>query len=187
MISVIDLGIRAHEPYARVVLVTFCGVTVIPLAVELYEEPEMDLAVELRITVDPHILDTGNVQQHLAAGIINVAVTAVLREASVCGMFIVPCTRKEPEPKVVMYPVEDIPCGCNIILAPETGHYFPGDGIRITVAYVIGSVVSAASLVLGSLRSYLDLYGRFGSTDIAGLVTGPVYELVSAGLCIIDL
>ena len=169
------------------VIVTFCSVTVIPLAVELYKEPEMDLAVEFRITVNPHILDPGNVQEHLAAGIINVAVAAVLREASVCGMFVVPCTRKESEPKVVMYPVEDIPCGCNIILAPETGHNFSGEGIRIAVTYIIGSVVSAARLILCGLGCDLDLYGRCGSSDIAGLVTCPVYELVSSGLCIIDL
>ena len=67
MISVIDLRIRAHEPYARMVIVTFCGIAVVPLTIELYEEPEMNLSVELRITVNPHILNSCNVQQHLAA------------------------------------------------------------------------------------------------------------------------
>lgn len=67
MIFVIDLRIGAHEPDARMIVVALCGIAVIPLAVELYEKPEMDLAVTLGVTVNSHILDPGNVQKHLAA------------------------------------------------------------------------------------------------------------------------
>ena len=67
MIFVVDLCIRAHEPDSGMIIVTLCCVAVVPLAVELYEEPEMNLSVELRITVNPHILNSCNVQQHLAA------------------------------------------------------------------------------------------------------------------------
>ena len=48
MISVVDLSIGAHEPDARMIVITLCGIAVIPLAVELYKKPEMDLAIKLR-------------------------------------------------------------------------------------------------------------------------------------------
>ena len=67
MVSVVDLGIRAHEPDTRMIVVTFCSITVIPLAVKLYQKPEVDLAVKLRITVNTHVLDPRDVQKHLAA------------------------------------------------------------------------------------------------------------------------
>ena len=62
MISVIDLIIRAHEPYARVIVVTFCSVAVIPLTVKLYEEPVVNIAVVLRITVDSHVRDDCSIE-----------------------------------------------------------------------------------------------------------------------------
>ena len=92
MISVIDLIIRAHEPYARVIVVTFGSIAVIPLTIKLYEEPVVNIAVVLRITVDSHIRDTGSIKKHLAACIVNIAVTAVSGESSVCGIFVIRCS-----------------------------------------------------------------------------------------------
>ena len=67
MISVIDLGIGAHEPNARMVAVAFSSIAVIPLTVELYQKPEVDLAVKLGVTVNTHILNAGDIEKHLAA------------------------------------------------------------------------------------------------------------------------
>ena len=187
MIFVVDLCIRAHEPDAGMIIVTFCCIAVIPLAVELYEEPVMDLAVTLRITVDSHILDSGNVQKHLAAGIVNIAVTAALCESSVCGVFIVPGSGKKSEPQIVMNPVEDGSCSLNIVLSVKTGHYFSRKSIRITVTYIIGSGVSAGGLILCCRGSDLDLYGRCGSCDISGLITRLVNDLISTCLGVINL
>ena len=122
MIFVVDLCIRAHEPDAGMIIVTFCCVAVVPLAVELYEEPVMDLAVTLRITVNSHILDSGNVQKHLAAGKVNIAVTTVLSESSVCGVFIVPGSGKKSEPQIVMNPVEDSSCRLDLAASPKACH-----------------------------------------------------------------
>ena len=97
MVPVIDLVIRAHKPDTRMIFVTFCCIAVVPLAVEFYEQPEMDLAIKLRITVNPHILDPGNIEEHFAAGKIDVTVTATLCKSPVCSMFIIACTREESE------------------------------------------------------------------------------------------
>lgn len=97
MVSVIDLCISAHEPDAGMIAVTFCSIAVIPFAVKLYEKPEMDLTVELRITVNTHVFNSCDVQKHLAAGIVNIAVTALLRKASVCCMFVITRTPEESE------------------------------------------------------------------------------------------
>ena len=67
VISVVDLGIGAHKPNARMVAVAFSSIAVIPLTVELYQKPEVDLAVKLGITVNTHILNAGDVKEHLAA------------------------------------------------------------------------------------------------------------------------
>ena len=67
MISVVYLCIGAHEPDAGVIAVTFCSIAVIPLTIELYQEPEMNLAVKLRVTVNTHVLNACEVQKHLAA------------------------------------------------------------------------------------------------------------------------
>ena len=88
MISVVDLGVGAHEPYSGVVLITLRSIAVVPFAVKLNQKPEMYLAVKLRITVDSHILDSCKIKKHLTAGIVNEAVAAVLCKASVGSMFV---------------------------------------------------------------------------------------------------
>ena len=45
VIFVVDLFIRAHEPDARVIAVTFGSIAVIPLTIELNEEPVVNVAV----------------------------------------------------------------------------------------------------------------------------------------------
>ena len=92
MISVVDLIIRAHEPYARVIVVTFGCVAVIPLTVKLYEEPVVNVSVVLRITVDSHIGNACFIKKHLAACIVNIAVSAVSGESPVCGIFVIRCS-----------------------------------------------------------------------------------------------
>ena len=92
MISVVDLFIRAHEPYARVIVVTFCSVAVIPFTVKLYEKPEVNIAVILGITVDSHVGNTCSIKKHLAACIVNIAVTAVSGKSSVSGSFVIRCS-----------------------------------------------------------------------------------------------
>ena len=92
MISVVDLIVSAHEPDARVVVVTFGSIAVIPFTVELYEEPVVNVAVISRITVDSHVLDTCDIEEHLAACVVNVAVTVMSCESSVCGVLICACT-----------------------------------------------------------------------------------------------
>ena len=67
MISVVDLIVRAHEPDARMVVVTFGSIAVIPFAVKLNEEPVVNVAVISRITVDSHVLDACDIKEHLAA------------------------------------------------------------------------------------------------------------------------
>lgn len=143
MISVVDLGIGAHEPDAGVIAVSFCSIAVIPLAVKLYQKPEVDLAVKLRVTVNTHVLDSCDVQKHFAAGIVNIAVTAVLRKSSVCRMFIIARTPEESEGKVIVNPVEDRSCGLYFVISVKAGHNFSGDSVRIAVTYVICSRIAA--------------------------------------------
>ena len=57
----------------------------------------MDLAVKLGVTVDPHVLDSRDIKKHLAAGIVNIAVTALLRKSSVGSMLIDALAGEEPE------------------------------------------------------------------------------------------
>ncbi len=114
MILVVDLIIRAHEPDAGVIAVSFCSVTVIPLTVEFYQKPIVDVAVISRITVNSHVGDACLIEEHLAACVINIAVTAVLCESSVCGILIVRSAGEESKPQCVVNPVEDSSCSLNI-------------------------------------------------------------------------
>lgn len=88
MISVVDLIVRAHEPDARMVVVTFGSIAVIPFAVKLNEEPVVNVAVISRITVDSHVLDSCDIKEHLAACEVNEAVSVVSCESSVSGTLI---------------------------------------------------------------------------------------------------
>ena len=92
MISVVDLIVCTHEPDARMVVVTFGSIAVIPFTVELYEEPVVNVAVISRITVYSHVLDACNIKEHLAACVVNIAVTVMSCESSVCGVLICTCT-----------------------------------------------------------------------------------------------
>ena len=67
MILIVDLFIRAHEPYAWVIVVTFCSIAVIPLTVKLYEKPVVNVSVVLRITFNSHVRDACSIKKHLAA------------------------------------------------------------------------------------------------------------------------
>ena len=67
MILIVDLGIRTHEPYARMIVITFCSIAVIPLTVKLNEEPVVNVSVVLRITVNSHVGNTCSIEKHLAA------------------------------------------------------------------------------------------------------------------------
>ena len=67
MISVVDLLVGTHEPDARMVVVTFGSIAVIPFAVELNEEPVVNVSVISGITVNSHVLDTCHIKEHLAA------------------------------------------------------------------------------------------------------------------------
>ena len=86
MILIIDLSISAHEPDAGVIVITFGSIAVIPLAVKFYQKPVVNVAVISGITVDSHALDSCSIKEHLAACIVNVAVTVVLCESSVCSI-----------------------------------------------------------------------------------------------------
>ena len=88
MVSVVDLLISTHEPDARMVVVTFGSIAVVPFAVELNEQPVVNVAVISRITVNSHILDSCHIKEHLAAGIVNIAVTVMSCETSVCSILI---------------------------------------------------------------------------------------------------
>ena len=77
MILIVDLFIRAHEPYARVIVVTFCSIAVIPLTVELYEIPVVAVGVD-RESLDHHVRNACAVEEHFRAGKIYVTVTAAL-------------------------------------------------------------------------------------------------------------
>ena len=117
MISVVDLGIGAHEPNARMVAVAFSSIAVIPLTIELYQKPEVDFTVKFGITVNTHILDACDIKKHLAAGIVNIAVTAVPCKSSVCGMFVVTRAPKESERQGVVDPVENGSGGLDFIIS----------------------------------------------------------------------
>ena len=67
MILIVDLIIRAHKPYARMIVVTFCSIAVIPLTIKLYKEPIVNISVVLGITVDSHVRDACSIKKHLAA------------------------------------------------------------------------------------------------------------------------
>ena len=67
MVSVIYFCVCTHEPDTGVIAVTFCGIAVIPFAVKINKEPEMDISVICRITVYSHVRDAGAVEKHLAA------------------------------------------------------------------------------------------------------------------------
>ena len=84
MVFVIDLGIRAHEVNASSVSETRC-VTVIPLAVEFNEIPVVVASVN-RISLDHHVRDSCLVKKHLAACIINIAVTRTSGETPVSSL-----------------------------------------------------------------------------------------------------
>ena len=88
MISVVDLLVGTHEPDARMVVVTFGCITVVPFAVELNEQPIVNIAVISRITVDSHVLDSRHVKEHLAACVVNITVTVMSCEASVSSVLI---------------------------------------------------------------------------------------------------
>ena len=68
------------------IVITFCSVAMIPLTVELYEEPVVNVSVILRITVDSHVGDTSSIKKHLAACIINIAVTRTSGETPVSSL-----------------------------------------------------------------------------------------------------
>ena len=74
------------------VVVTFCSIAVIPFAVKLYEEPVVNVAVISRITVYSHVLDSCDIKEHLAACVINVAVSVVFCKSSVSGTLICTCS-----------------------------------------------------------------------------------------------
>ena len=119
MVFVIDLGISAHEINAASVPETRC-ITMIPLAVELNEIPVMIAPVN-RISLDHHVRDSCLVKEHLAAGIVYVAVSRTFRETSVSCLRI----RKASAMNIVdvaMNPVKDIPGSLDVILSPEAGH-----------------------------------------------------------------
>ena len=92
MISVVDLRISAHEPDTGMVVITFRGIAVIPFAVELDEKPVVNVAVISRITVNSHVFDACKIQEHLAACVINVAVTVMSGKSSVSSTLISTCT-----------------------------------------------------------------------------------------------
>ena len=77
MVSVVDLLVSTHEPDAGMVVVTFSSIAVVPFSVELNEQPIVNIAVISRITVNSHVLDSGHIKKHLAAGIVNIAVTVM--------------------------------------------------------------------------------------------------------------
>ena len=143
MVLVIYLIISTHEPDARMIVVTFCCVAVIPLPVQLYKEPEVDIAVTGRRTVDPHVRNACSIQEHLAACIVNIAVTVMQRESSVSRVLIIRCSRKEPEPECVVDPVEYRSCGLDIAVFADVGKHLRSKCVRITVSYMISTVVSA--------------------------------------------
>ena len=120
MVPVIDLIIRAHKPYARVIVISFSRVTVIPLTVKLYQKPIVDISVISRITVYSHVRNACLIEKHFAARIIYIAVAAALGESSVCGIFIVGSSGKKSEPQIVVNPVEDCSCSLNIVASDET-------------------------------------------------------------------
>ena len=120
MILIVYLFVRAHEPYARVIVVALCSIAVIPLTIKLYEEPVVNISVVLRITVDSHVRNAGCIKKHLAACIVNVAVTAVSCKSSVSGSFIIRRSGEKSEPQIVVNPVEDCSCSLNIVSSYET-------------------------------------------------------------------
>ena len=92
MVLIVDLIIGAHEPHTGVIAVSFGSVTVIPLTVKLYQKPIVNVSVISRVTVNSHVRDACFIKEHLAACVVNIAVTAVLCESSVCGMLIIRST-----------------------------------------------------------------------------------------------
>ena len=120
MILVIDLIVGAHEPYTGVIAVSFCCVTVIPLTVEFNQKPIVDISVISRITVNSHVRDSSLIEEHLAACVVNVAVTASFCKSSVCGMLVIRCSGQESEPQIIVYPVEDRSGCLNIAASSES-------------------------------------------------------------------
>ena len=113
MISVVDLVISTHEPDARMIAVTLGGITVIPLTVKFYEQPIVDITVISRIAVYSHILDSRAIQEHLAASIVNITVTVMLRKSSVSGILKIAFSAEQTEPQCIVNPVEDRSCSLN--------------------------------------------------------------------------
>ena len=89
----------------------------IPLAVELNEIPVV-VASGYRISLDHHVRDSGKIEQHLAAGIINVAVSGTSGETSVSSLCVAQASAIRIV-NVVVYPVEDRSGSLYVIASPE--------------------------------------------------------------------
>ena len=122
MISVIDLIVCAHEPDARMVVVTFGSIAVIPFAVELNEEPVVNVAVISRITVYSHVLDACDIKEHLAACVVNVAVTASSGKSSVSCSLIGKPSSDMRVIDIAVNPVEDSSCRLDLAASPKACH-----------------------------------------------------------------
>ena len=92
MVLIVDLSIGTHEPDAGVIVISFGSIAVIPLAVKFYQKPVVNVAVISRITVDSHVLDACDIKEHLAACVVNVAVSVVSCESSVSSTLICTCS-----------------------------------------------------------------------------------------------
>lgn len=118
MILVVDLSICTHKIYGATMLEN-SGIAVIPLTIELNKIPVVVVRCNRR-PFDHHVRNAGHIKKHLAAGIINIAVSGSSRKSSVCSL----CIRKSSSymniRDVAVNPVKDISCSLNIILSPES-------------------------------------------------------------------
>ena len=89
----------------------------IPLAVELNEIPVV-IAARYGISLDHHVGNSGKIEQHLAALIINITISRTFRKTSVCSRSITQASAMGVI-NMVVNPIEDVSGRSDIIFSPE--------------------------------------------------------------------
>ena len=115
--SVIDLFISAHEIHVGVIL-KLRSIAVIPFTVELYEIPVMSVG-DNRISFDHQVRDACAVEEHFRAREIDIAVTVLSRKSPERSLLIRQRSCQRHIVNVRMYPVEDLSCRIDIVVALE--------------------------------------------------------------------
>ena len=120
MVSVIYLLVRAHE-IDRAAVLKYRSVAVIPLAVKFDEIPIV-IAPCYGISLDHHVGDSCLIKEHLAACVVNIAVTASSGKSSVSCSLIGKSSSDMRVIDIAVNPVEDSSCRLDLAASPKACH-----------------------------------------------------------------